>query len=100
MRRELAKGRTGEEALTYRGPHGKPSTPLTAWGETKTVSEWLKDSRCKAAKEQIHNRVHFGIKPEDSISHGSGYKMVNDRGTKFLKRMARIDTERFTRSAV
>lgn len=88
IQRELANGRPGEEALTFHGPHGKPSIPITAWGETKTVSEWLKDARCRANRKTLVLRAMYKVCPEQAISCGVGFRMVNDRGTIFLKRIA------------
>lgn len=85
IKRQLAKGKTGEEALTYHGPQGKPPRMVTAWGETKALSSWLEDERCFATKEQIHCRLNAGIKSEDALRCGSGYRIFDDRGSMVLK---------------
>jgi hypothetical protein len=90
IKRELSKGKTGEEALTYCGPKGKPPFMVTAWGETKALSSWLKDERCFATKEQVHRRMQAGIRSEDALRCGNGYRIVNDRGTIRLKLIPRL----------
>jgi hypothetical protein len=35
---------------------------LTAWGETKTMAEWLRDSRCVANREILRHRLQRGKK--------------------------------------
>lgn len=42
---------------------------LTAWGETKTAGEWVKDGRCKAGKETtLRMRVSRGWAAEVAIA--------------------------------
>jgi hypothetical protein len=90
IKRELSKGKTGEEALTYHGPQGKPPFMVTAWSETKALSSWLKDERCFATSMQIHHRIHAGVRTEDALRCGNGYRIVNDRGTIRLKLIPRL----------
>lgn len=42
--------------------------PVTAWGETKILSEWLVDSRCKIdSRTDFHARIHRGWTPERAL---------------------------------
>jgi len=90
IKRELATGNSGEIALTYHGIEGKPSVPITAWGETKRLQEWLQDPRCLANRFQIRTRIAQGIRSEDALRCGNGYRIVNDRGTIRLKLIPRL----------
>lgn len=40
---------------------------VTAFGETKTVSEWLQDSRCVVPRHAIHKRITIGWTAEDAL---------------------------------
>lgn len=41
---------------------------LVAFGETKTVSEWLQDSRCVVKEGTLRARIRWGWKSEEAIS--------------------------------
>lgn len=41
---------------------------LTAFGETKTISEWIKDPRCKVRHDTLAARIKYGYEPEESIT--------------------------------
>lgn len=51
-------------------PHFKHRYRITleAFGEAKTLSEWLKDHRCKATAKAIRRRIDEGWIAEDAIS--------------------------------
>jgi hypothetical protein len=51
-------------------PHGMPPPKryVTAFGETKGVSEWSKDPRCTVRDFTISRRLDKGWRPEDAIS--------------------------------
>ena len=64
------------------------NTYLTAFGETKTLSQWIDDNRCKAKYATIQKRLRLGWHSEDAISIKSGmggrsYKPKKD--SKFYK---------------
>lgn len=41
---------------------------ITAFGETKTVSEWVKDQRCKVSHSTLAARIKYGYDPEKAIT--------------------------------
>lgn len=41
---------------------------LTAFGETKTMAEWLEDDRCAVSKNTLKNRVFRGWPDEEAIT--------------------------------
>lgn len=41
---------------------------ITAFGETKIVSEWLEDTRCVVVKHVLYDRLQAGHNPEDAIT--------------------------------
>lgn len=46
----------------------KKTLKITAWGETKAISYWVEDSRCKVSKSQLVIRLNSGMKPEEAMS--------------------------------
>ena len=71
----LKRGLSPEEAITgpshlvKRGestPDG--ATPLTAWGETKALNEWLGDARCVVGAATLRNRIAEGVVPEVALA--------------------------------
>lgn len=47
----------------------RTSNRITAWGETKCLAEWIRDSRCRAKHtETIKKRISTGMSPEAAIS--------------------------------
>jgi hypothetical protein len=40
---------------------------LTAWGESKSVADWSRDSRCRVRPWNIYDRVHRGWSHEEAI---------------------------------
>lgn len=82
FRERLRKGRNPEEAfLTPTGNRGfkkgtvRPeiSIPLTAWGLTKPLVEWLQDPRCTINGDALRARLKYGWSPEDAISRPSRF---------------------------
>lgn len=56
----IAKGWPTEEVLTAPIKPTRPSRHqlhITAWGETKTVSEWVDDKRCKVDATTLYRRI-------------------------------------------
>ena len=48
--------------------------PVTAFGETKTISQWVEDPRCVVTYGNLMQRIHRNISPELSITtKGLGY---------------------------
>jgi DNA-binding NarL/FixJ family response regulator len=43
---------------------------ITAWGLTKTASEWARDPRAEVSVEVIRRRLAAGWLPEDAITTG------------------------------
>lgn len=41
---------------------------ITAWGETKYLSEWARDKRCTITRQALHKRLSKGWPPEVAIS--------------------------------
>lgn len=41
---------------------------LTAWGESKTLSEWIRDSRCIVKRSTLTNRIKEGWQLEDALT--------------------------------
>lgn len=75
----LRQGWTDEDAITLPVKLGGPghtgkravpknSPPITAWGETKALSEWPRDPRARATNDQIGRRIKKGWSPEEAIS--------------------------------
>jgi hypothetical protein len=54
---------------------------VTAWGETKTVTDWSRDPRCMVGYAAFEKRVRLGWKPETALTHPSERKQ-SDRGRK------------------
>lgn len=52
--------------------------PCTAFGETKTVADWLRDSRCKVSRNVLVKRLADDWCAEDAITTPS-YKAANYR---------------------
>jgi hypothetical protein len=46
---------------------GRPSKSITAFGETKTISQWLTDPRCRVDRRCLHWRLAKGMLPEKAI---------------------------------
>lgn len=55
---------------TRKGRAAHNAKALTAWGETKTVSEWLRDDRCKIKKHQTIwlRTTKYGWSPEKAMT--------------------------------
>lgn len=51
---------------------------IEAWGEIKTISQWVRDARCKVTKTGIRSRLETGISPELAISLPSSPGKRND----------------------
>lgn len=41
---------------------------ITAFGETKTASEWARDARCVVTRAALYERIHAGVAPEIAIT--------------------------------
>ena len=41
--------------------------PVTAWGETKPLAEWARDSRCSVRYMALYSRLDSGMSPEEAI---------------------------------
>lgn len=40
---------------------------VEAWGENKTVAEWVEDSRCEVSYFVLYERIRKGVQPEAAI---------------------------------
>jgi hypothetical protein len=55
--------------LTKHENETKHAKPITAFGETKFIWEWKKDSRCiNITTNQFHSRVYQGWTPEEALT--------------------------------
>lgn len=53
--------------------------PVTAWGETKSIQEWVKDSRCGGiCSDTIRSRIAEGWEPEEAIAEGKQFYAFED----------------------
>lgn len=52
---------------------------LKAWGETKTISEWIRDQRCKVDKQRIRKRLLLGWSVIAAISQPPRPKLGANR---------------------
>jgi len=46
--------------------------PVTAFGETKTRAEWLRDPRCRTTRFPLFVRLKRGMRPEEAITKPNG----------------------------
>ena len=53
---------------------------LTAFGETKALSEWAQDSRCQCSAPAIYGRVKRGMSPELAIATPLKFRRVGGHG--------------------
>jgi hypothetical protein len=44
------------------------NVPITAFGETKIISEWAKDPRCKVKYQTLYMRIARGMDPEKALA--------------------------------
>ena len=52
---------------------------ITAWGETKTVGQWIRDRRCHVEYQTLRARVRSGsMSPENMISQPSQRRWDSD----------------------
>lgn len=42
---------------------------ITAFGETKNMSEWLADTRCEVSQTSLRKRLAYGVSPEKAITY-------------------------------
>jgi hypothetical protein len=42
--------------------------PIEAFGETKNLAQWARDTRCVVGSQTIQNRIAGGLQPEIAIS--------------------------------
>lgn len=71
--RILDQGMTPEEAMTVPLGGAKQQRTLTVDGETKTVTEWLNDPRCKVqSRSAFFTRMDQGWDPADIIGMPDG----------------------------
>lgn len=77
IRKRIAEGWEPEEAIQEGGQYFPVSgrqlindtLELEAWGETKTVREWMQDERCAITdREVLRGRIKMGWLPEDILS--------------------------------
>ncbi len=46
----------------------RPRRPITAFGETKGITAWSRDPRCKVTYPGLHDRLRRGIPPEEALT--------------------------------
>lgn len=69
----LRRGMAPEDAIATppKGGRGRRDTPwvfITAFGETKSLSDWTRDRRCKVTMATLQARLHSGVEPERAIA--------------------------------
>lgn len=67
LRSRLVRGWTLERALDEPVRH-QPSTSLTAWGETRSLTDWIDDERCAANRQAVYARLRLGWDAERALS--------------------------------
>lgn len=78
IRRRLDKGHGVADAVTLPAYH-ETSRMVTAFGETKKLSDWCLDSRCSVPYSALLYRIDSGWAPEDAVSRPSGEILANQR---------------------
>ena len=69
--RRLRQGWAPEDAIATPPQHDTGPRPrhfVTAFGQTKSVTEWSKDRRCRVTLVALLRRLERGMSPEDAIS--------------------------------
>lgn len=69
--------RSIEECLTF--PYRKNNQKYDAFGESKTINEWLKDKRCKVSRASLLDRIHSGLEIEESLTREPKEKFVLEK---------------------
>jgi hypothetical protein len=73
LRRLNRAGMSPEDAIsTPIGSTPRMALEITAFGETKSLTEWLKDERCKVGRSALISRMDLGWKGEDILSLPAG----------------------------
>jgi len=71
---------------------------LTAFDETKTIREWVKDKRCKVSAQTLRFRIYYGWSPEEAIAkelNGSHRNMGASADWRLAKHDSLISIEAF-----
>jgi hypothetical protein len=71
IRARISTGFTPEEAVSLPKSVRRPSKKrkmVNAWGETKTIPEWARDSRARVTADVIRSRIRNGYSGEDAMS--------------------------------
>lgn len=64
-----------EKCLTFPVRETKPRY-ITAWGETRRVTDWFNDERCKVTNiETLYRRLQDGKDPEEALTTPSGHML-------------------------
>lgn len=73
LRRRVEKMGWDDERALRTPAKETPPAYITAWGEKKRISEWLKDPRCKVDKSgSVYRRIKDGHDPETALSTPPG----------------------------
>lgn len=62
------KARTTAAKQPSRNGRGRPPKLVKAFGEEKSLSNWVRDKRCKVTLATLRARLRAGMKPEDAIT--------------------------------
>jgi hypothetical protein len=54
--------------LSQQRRNSRQAKPVTAFGETKFVVDWVDDPRCHVSWDTLNHRLWRGMKPEDAIT--------------------------------
>jgi len=92
VRRRLEKGWKSEDAITeppaYPGLSGHVFHRVRAFGETKSVTDWARDRRCKVTLGGLQGRLKRGVAAEVAIRTPS-WECVPTDGARSRRRRAR-----------
>lgn len=92
--RRLRSGMEPEEAITRLPAHPgnvEPKVLLTAFGMTKSLTDWSRHRRCRVTMVTISHRLRHGVAPETAIATPA-YRLEVD--LKRAKRPRRSETKR------
>lgn len=85
LRSRIRRGMDPEEAMTRpsQSPDRTNNKPrlIEAWGESKSIADWLRDRRCKVTSVALKNRLARGFSPEEAISRPPFWGMQPPAGS-------------------
>lgn len=82
LTKRLKSGWSPETAISKPNFYGSKRTrEITAWEETKTITAWVRDSRCLVSRNTVVNRIAEGLSPEQAMTlqQQSGIPLIDER---------------------